>query len=316
MTIFLCACDRPSPGGPLARIARGAAAATKAPAAAPFLPWSRTMVAPAGLVVRQYYQLKTRMGSAARSRRGERDIDQGPRTAHGVVACRSRRGRTAGRRGVAGSGVPTPASASRRCEAAATGSVAPQRRHRAGAASVAQLRRRSASATERCRPHGAGTTSATPASDFTAVKQADFRCTQRQDHSGNRDPAQITDPVARKLVEWVILRSDNNGSELRPLCRLHHRQSELAQHRNAAPAGRVDDVDRAAGCARRARVLRQEPAADRQGPFRTRPRSPGQWRPRPGTGAGARRLAQRQLRRRSGNPGARALRQPDHRRRS
>ena len=39
----------------------------------------------------------------------------------------------------------------------------------------------------------------------------------------------IGDPLARKLVEWTILRSDEQRRRLRPLRRLHRRQSELAE---------------------------------------------------------------------------------------
>ena len=52
--------------------------------------------------------------------------------------------------------------------------------------------------------------------------------------------ARISDPVARKLVEWAILRSDDNDGRLLPLRRLHHRESDLAEHRPAAAARRGD----------------------------------------------------------------------------
>ena len=54
---------------------------------------------------------------------------------------------------------------------------------------------------------------ATSPLDLTAVKQAiDLVHKNRQDEASNVESS-ITDPLARKLVEWVILRSEDGSSD-------------------------------------------------------------------------------------------------------
>src|SRR5204863_5420274 len=59
----------------------------------------------------------------------------------------------------------------------------------------------------------AAPTVATSPLDLTAVKQAiDLVRKNRQDEATNVESS-ITDPLARKLVEWVILRSEDGSSD-------------------------------------------------------------------------------------------------------
>jgi soluble lytic murein transglycosylase len=62
-------------------------------------------------------------------------------------------------------------------------------------------------------PMATATTSSTAPMDVSAVKQAiDLVAKNRTDEATNIEST-ITDPLARKLVEWVILRSDNGSSD-------------------------------------------------------------------------------------------------------
>jgi soluble lytic murein transglycosylase len=62
-------------------------------------------------------------------------------------------------------------------------------------------------------PMAAATTSATAPMDITAVKQAiDLVAKNRADDATNVEGT-ISDPLARKLVEWVILRSDSGTTD-------------------------------------------------------------------------------------------------------
>ena len=62
-------------------------------------------------------------------------------------------------------------------------------------------------------PFVTATSSATSPLDLTAVKQAiDLVRKNRQDEAANVEST-IADPLARKLVEWVILRSDNGTND-------------------------------------------------------------------------------------------------------
>ena len=55
-------------------------------------------------------------------------------------------------------------------------------------------------------------TSSTSSTDLAAVKRAVALARSGKTSEATEIQAQIADPVARKLVEWVILRSDNNGA--------------------------------------------------------------------------------------------------------
>ena len=99
------------------------------------------------------------------------------------------------------------------------------------------------------------------------------------------------------------------------LCRVHHREPDVAEHRAAQAARGGHPLAGAARSRRGARLFRQGPPALRQGQVRARPRAPPARRPRRCAEPGARRLAQRQLLGRPGKPGARRLPRPAHQRR-
>ena len=88
-----------------------------------------------------------------------------------------------------------------------------------------------------------------------------------------RSQAAISDPVARKLAEWIILRSDDNGASRRALSRLHRGQSELALADLPAPAHRGGAVGRPS---RRRHGAGHGSRTNR----RSRPRASSRWRAR------------------------------------
>jgi soluble lytic murein transglycosylase len=60
-------------------------------------------------------------------------------------------------------------------------------------------------------PFAIAPTAATPAADIAAVKRVIEAVRKGKEADANAAEASITDPVARKLAEWVILRSDNTN---------------------------------------------------------------------------------------------------------
>ena len=60
-------------------------------------------------------------------------------------------------------------------------------------------------------PFALAPTAATPASDVAAVKRVIEAARKGKEADANAAEASITDPVAKKLAEWVILRSDNTN---------------------------------------------------------------------------------------------------------
>ncbi len=60
-------------------------------------------------------------------------------------------------------------------------------------------------------PFALAPTAATPAADVAAVKRVIEAARKGKEADANAAEASITDPVARKLAEWVILRSDNTN---------------------------------------------------------------------------------------------------------
>ena len=109
--------------------------------------------------------------------------------------------------------------------------------------------------------------------DIAAVKQAiDLAHKGRPDEATNVEST-ISDPVARKLVEWVILRGDEADLDFPALRRLHRRQSELAGHHGAAPPRRSGAV---AAASRSGTPSSTFSAAIRRAP----PRDDSRWRAR------------------------------------
>ena len=160
------------------------------------------------------------------------------------------------------------------------------------------------------------TSAATSPLDLDAVKQAiDLVGKSRSDEAANLEST-ISDPLARKLVEWLILRSDDATADFLALRRLHRRQSELAEHRRRCAGAPKRCCGRSAADPTTVLALLQDrPAAHRQGPLRAGARAARARRPRRRPSGDARRLAQRRLLRRSRSAGARHVRRPHHRRR-
>ncbi len=110
----------------------------------------------------------------------------------------------------------------------------------------------------------------------------------------------ISDPVAKKLVEWAILRSDDGGADFARYIGFHHGQPDLAEHHDAAPQGRGQLFQDRHRRGHHPRLFRQQQAAQRQGQARAGPRAARAGRPQGRRGAGARGLAHRRhLRKRS-----------------
>ena len=63
-------------------------------------------------------------------------------------------------------------------------------------------------------PAAVATTSSTPQSDKDALENVIELVRKRKAADATQAQAVITDPVARKLAEWLILRSDNNGASV------------------------------------------------------------------------------------------------------
>lgn len=77
----------------------------------------------------------------------------------------------------------------------------------APAAPVAPRRSRPAAA-----PLASSATSSTPQADIQTLEQVIEQVRARRPDAATSAAATLTDPLARKLAEWIILRSDNNGA--------------------------------------------------------------------------------------------------------
>ena len=146
-------------------------------------------------------------------------------------------------------------------------------------------------------PLAMATSSNTSPLDLSAVKQAiDLVRKSRLDEATSAEGT-VADPLARKVIEWVILRSDDRCGFL-PLRRVPCRQSELAEPRHAAAPRRGGAVAAAPRSAGGHRLLRQRAAAQRQGPICARARPARTGRPGRRAGGNARSVALRQFFRR------------------
>ena len=147
-------------------------------------------------------------------------------------------------------------------------------------------------------PFALAPTAATPAADVAAVKRVIEAARKGKEADANAAEASITDPVARKLAEWVILRSDNTNPTFQryaafveanpswPHAPLFRRRAE-----NALWNDGVDDRTRS-------RLLCQAAAVNRQRPFHAGAHLARPRRPRRRGGSGAPCLAQRRMQRR------------------
>lgn len=141
-------------------------------------------------------------------------------------------------------------------------------------------------------PLAMATSSSTSSVDVAAVKRAIEHVRGRRQSEANELKKSITDPVARKVVEWAILRSDDAGADF----------SRYSAFINANPGWpSIVTLRRKAEAmafqerpeSRDPRLLRHHKAAHGQGPLRARPRPACARRPQRRGGRGARSLAQR-----------------------
>ncbi len=102
-----------------------------------------------------------------------------------------------------------------------------------------------------------------------------------------------SDPVARKLAEWIILRSDDNGASVERYRAFIIGQSELAVADLPAPAPRGGAVGRPSRRCHGVGMVRKRIAAVGQGQVRAGAGDARARRPRQCGASGARRLAQR-----------------------
>ena len=144
------------------------------------------------------------------------------------------------------------------------------------------------------RPGRVAATSSTSQADSDALENVDRAGAQAQAGRCHADRKRtISDPVARKLAEWIDPAQRRQWRLGRALSRLHRRQSELAVADLPAPAHRSRAVGRPSRRRHGVGVVRERIAAVGQRQIRAgagdaRARRPGQCR-----ASGARRLAQR-----------------------
>jgi soluble lytic murein transglycosylase len=114
-------------------------------------------------------------------------------------------------RPVAGNAVPAAASAANRAAPEKSDrNAAPQ--HAAGAPAPALPPRPTPAATRKhVTPAAVAATSSTPQADKEALENVVELLRKRKPDDASQTVAAISDPVARKLGEWLILRSDNNN---------------------------------------------------------------------------------------------------------
>ena len=86
-------------------------------------------------------------------------------------------------------------------------------------------------------PLAQGPAPQTPEAEVALVKSAIGALRSGGASKATEVAATISDPAARKLVEWIILRSDHNGAQQQALPRLYRRQSR---------AGRISECSAAA----------------------------------------------------------------------
>ena len=147
-------------------------------------------------------------------------------------------------------------------------------------------------------PFAVAPTAATSAADVAAVKRVIEATRKGKEADADAAEASITDPVARKLAEWVILRSDNTNPTFQRYAAFVDANPSWPHAAAVPPPRRKRAVERRHRRPRRSRLLCQAPAVDRQGPLHAGARVARARRPRRRRGAGALRLAQRRLQRR------------------
>ena len=106
-------------------------------------------------------------------------------------------------------------------------------------------------------PFAVAPNAATSPDDIAAVKRVIEAARKGKDADADAAEKSITDPVARKLAEWVILRSDNTNPPFAALRRFHQHQSELAARGSVPPPRRERAVERQARRRNGARLFRR-----------------------------------------------------------
>ena len=144
-------------------------------------------------------------------------------------------------------------------------------------------------------PMAVAPTASTAPMDITAVKQAiDLVAKNRTDDATNIEGT-ISDPLARKLVEWVILRSDNGATDFSRYINFIAANPSWPSIVLVAPPRRRRAVGRARRPADGDRLLPLRTAAHRQRTFRAGAGADVARRQRRRRGDAARDLAQRWL---------------------
>ena len=131
-----------------------------------------------------------------------------------------------------------PTAAPRRCRPCRPSAIAPP-------PPAAPRRRRAARRLPAAPLRGAEST-ATPAADVALVKQAIDLVRRGKTSDATALEKTISDPLARKLVEWSDPAQRRERRGLRPPRRLQRRQSELAERHHDPPPRRRRAVGRAA----------------------------------------------------------------------
>src|SRR5262249_40964514 len=152
-----------------------------------------------------------------------------------------------------------------------TAAAVPLPRARPGSSGASARARASASD-----PHGASTGLAKPPAvplaaqtsdpDLALVKSAIDSARSGDADKATRIEATISDPVARKLVEWIIFAQRRQRRRKRALHRFYFRQSELAEPRNAPQSCRGVALGRECQAGADPRLFQQLAAANGQGP--------------------------------------------------
>ena len=215
-----------------------------------------------------------RLGEAQKSSIAEAAADRAQRRAQNRTRGQKRDKRPRPR-------IPLPL---RRGLAARDRAVLPRR------ASTRPCRRR---ASRRLTPAAVAATSSTSQADTDALENVIELVRKHRPADATEAEATITDPVARKLAEWIILRSDDNGASVERYRAFIAGQSELAVADLPAPPPRGGAVGRPSRRRHRMGVVRERIAVVGQGQVRAGAGDAGARRPRQCRAPGARRLAQR-----------------------
>ena len=196
---------------------------------------------------------------------------------------------------------PRPAVEGRHCQGRRRARSAGRRRVEAGAAEGRQRRppcrscpRRDRLSRRRCR-RPPTPSSPPPRSTSRAVKRAIEMVRSRKQTDASEVKKNISDPAAKKLVEWVILRSDDSGADFARYAAFIAANPNWPSIVTLAAQGRGRRLPGAAVQRPGPGLFLAVPAALRQGTLCARPRAARQRQPQGRRGAGARGLALRRL---------------------